>query len=105
MPSRPIRAAGIALSGVLVAFAWLWVGPSSYQPCRPAPFWDDLAAWISGSMGAGETDGPEGAPALCQIPTDLTWLAALGIVLVTASAPVYVLARGNADPSPHVGVP
>jgi hypothetical protein len=82
MHRRSGRAAAIALLGLVVAAAWLWVGPGSYQPCRPAPPWDDLAIWISGSLGAGETDVPAGAPALCEIPTDLTWIVAIAILLL-----------------------
>ena len=93
------------MGGLVAAFGLLWVGPGSYKPCRPAPVWDDLAVWISGSLGAGETDGPSGAPAPCEIPTDLTWLVALGILLIAVSASVYILIRGNADHSPHVPVP
>lgn len=103
MHLRTIQAAGIALAGVVVAFAWLWVGPGSYQPCRPAPPWDDLAVWISGSLGAGETDGPAGARAFCEIPTDLTWLISLGVLLLAFLASGYaVTSSRNASRSPHV---
>lgn len=102
---RPVHSAGIALAGSLAALAWLWIGPASYQSCRPAPLWDDLAVWISGSLGAGETDGPSGAPAQCEIPTDLTWLVALGMVLIAVSASVYIVTRGNASHSPNVPGP
>ena len=103
MRRRSALAAAIALAGVLAAFAWLWIGPGSYQPCRPAPPWDDLAVWLSGSLGAGETDGPAGAPALCEIPTDLTWLISLGVLLLALLASGYaVTSSRNASRSPHV---
>lgn len=70
----------IALLGLLVAVAWLWAGPSSLQPCRYAPLWDGFAVWANRSLGAGEIDGPIGA--YCNIPTDFTWLVALGILLL-----------------------
>lgn len=91
MRRRPFQSAGIALAGVLLAVAWLWIGPGSYQRCRPAPLWDDLAIWISGSLGAGETDGPAGAPAFCEIPTDFTWIFALAILAVAVTFAGYVL--------------
>ena len=46
MRRRSGRAVAITPLGLVVAVAWLWVGPGSYQPFRPAPPWDDLAAWI-----------------------------------------------------------
>jgi len=103
MRHRTVLATGTALAGVVAAFVWLWIGPGSYQACRPAPFWDDLAVWISQSLGAGETDGPSGAPALCEIPTDLTWLIALAILLLGAAVSVYtVVSSRNADASHNV---
>ena len=103
MHLRTVQAAGIALAGVVAAFAWLWIGPGSYQPCRPAPPWDDLAVWLSGSLGAGETDGPAGAPALCEIPTDFTWIVAIGILLLAIAFSVHAIVRGrNLDSRRHV---
>lgn len=93
MGRRFVKAAWIALASVMAAFGWLWIGSGSLQPCRPAPPWDDLAIWMSGSLGAGETDGPAGAPAFCEIPTDFTWLVALGILLLAVGASVYVVRR------------
>lgn len=101
MHRRTACAASIALTGVVVASAWLWIGPGSYQPCRPAPPWDDLAIWISGSLGAGETDGPIGA--YCNIPTDTTWLVAIEILLLAIALSVYAIVSGrNLDTRRHV---
>jgi hypothetical protein len=91
MHLRTVQAAGIALAGVGAALAWLWIGPGSHQPCRPAPPWDDVAVWLSQSLGAGETDGPAGVPASCEIPTDFTWIIALGIFTVALTVAGYVL--------------
>lgn len=90
MRRRSLQAAGIALAGVVAGFAWLWIGPGSYQRCRPAPPWDDLAIWVSESLGAGETDGPAGAPAFCEIPTDFTWIVALAICTAAVTIAGYV---------------
>lgn len=89
MRRRSGRAVAIVLLGLVVAVAWLWVGPGSYQPCRPAPPWDDLAIWISGSLGAGETDGP--IRAYCNIPTNFTWLVAIGILVLAIAFSVYAI--------------
>lgn len=91
MRRRSALAAAITLAGVLAAFAWLWIGPGSYQPCRPAPPWDDLAVWLSGSLGAGGTDGPAGVPAFCEIPTDFTWIIALAILTAALSVAGFVV--------------
>ncbi|MCZ3389665.1 MAG: hypothetical protein LH645_11230 [Actinomycetia bacterium] len=87
------RATALALVGATLAILWLFLGPGSAQPCRPAPFWDDAAIWVSQSLGAGETDGPGGAPAYCDIPTDFTWIIALTILIVAMSVALYTFTQ------------
>ncbi len=87
------RATAIALVGATLASIWLFLGPGSYQPCRPAPVWDDTAIWVSQSLGAGETDSPGGAPAYCDIPTDFTWIVALTILIVAMSIALYTFTQ------------
>jgi hypothetical protein len=70
----------------------LFVGPSHYENCRTTTPWDGLARWASASLGAGETDGPSGAPAYCELPTDVTWLLA-GFTFITVLTVLTVAAR------------
>lgn len=52
------------------------------------------------ASGPGETDGPAGAPAFCEIPTDFTWIIALAIFTVALTVAGYVFTdRRAAGPS------
>lgn len=82
------------LTGPIVALAMsifvLFVGPSHYEDCRTTNPWDDLARWVSASLGAGETDGPSSA--YCELPTDVTWMLA-GFTFIAILTALNVAAR------------